>query len=43
MCFDLNPQFLQMLYDGAVDGATEVSMLICYSASLVTDLIVDVL
>ena len=41
--FDLYTQFLQVLYDRAIDGTAQVGVLICNDTSLVPYAIVDVL
>lgn len=43
MGFDLGPELLKMLNDGAIDGTTKIGMLVRDDASLVSDATVDVL
>jgi hypothetical protein len=43
MSFDLGPQLLEVLHDGAVDRSTEVCMLVCDDAGFVADAVVYIL
>ena len=43
MGFDLGPELLEVLNDRAVDGATEICMLICDGTSLVSNSVVYIL
>jgi hypothetical protein len=43
MSFDLGPQLLEVLHDGAVDRSTEVCVLVCDDAGFVADAVVYIL
>jgi hypothetical protein len=43
MRFDLRSNLLEVLYDGALDGSAQISMLIGDDARLVANAVVDVL
>jgi len=43
MGLDFGPNLIKMLDDGAIDGAPQISMLICDKARFVSDSIINVL
>ena len=43
MCFDLRSQLLEVLHNRAIDGATEVRVLVCNRACLVANAVEDIL
>lgn len=43
MCFDFDKQLLEMLDDGAVDGATKICVRVCDLSGLVADTVEHVL
>lgn len=43
MGLDFSSEFLKMLYDGAINGASKIGVLVCDDASFVSDCVVDIL